>query len=52
MGTQPELERLVELFAAGELAPAIDRTFPLEETDAAFERMRNRDSVGEILITP
>ncbi|MFC6823838.1 alcohol dehydrogenase catalytic domain-containing protein [Halopelagius fulvigenes] len=52
MGTQTDLERLVELVADGELSPEIDETYPLEATDDAFAAMRDRESVGKILVTP
>lgn len=52
MGTQTELERLVELVADGELAPEIDEAFSLDSTGDAFAAMQNRESVGKILVTP
>lgn len=52
MGTQTDLERLVELVADGELTPEIDTTYPLAETGAAFATMQDRDSVGKIVVTP
>jgi len=51
MGTQTDLERLVDLVAAGDLDPRIDRTFPLAETAAAFEAMRDRDTLGKLVVT-
>jgi NADPH:quinone reductase-like Zn-dependent oxidoreductase len=51
MGTQTDLERLVDLVAAGELSPAIDETFPLRETGEAFAAMQNRESVGKLVVT-
>ncbi|AZH25167.1 alcohol dehydrogenase catalytic domain-containing protein [Haloplanus aerogenes] len=51
MGTQTDLERLVELVAAGDLDPQIDRTFPLDETRAAFEAMVDRDAIGKLVVT-
>jgi NADPH:quinone reductase-like Zn-dependent oxidoreductase len=52
MGTQGNLETLVELVATGALTPEVDETYPLEETDRAFEAMQNRESVGKLVITP
>lgn len=52
MGTQDDLRRLVELTAAGELSPEIDRTFSLEETDDAFAAMQDRESVGKLVVEP
>ncbi len=51
MGTQTDLETLVELVADGKLNPEIDDTYPLEETGAAFDAMQNRDSVGKLVVT-
>lgn len=52
MGTQSDLETLVELVADGALTPEVDETYPLEETDEAFASMENRESVGKLVITP
>ena len=51
MGTQADLERLVDLVAAGDLDPLIDRTFPLAETAAAFETMQDRETLGKLVVT-
>jgi NADPH:quinone reductase-like Zn-dependent oxidoreductase len=51
MGTQRDLERLVDLVATGDLDPRIDRTVPLSETAAAFERMRDRETLGKLVVT-
>jgi NADPH:quinone reductase-like Zn-dependent oxidoreductase len=52
MGTQPELSRLIDLVADGDLDPVVDRTFPLAETGDAFAAMGSRDAVGKIVVTP
>jgi len=52
MGTQPDLERLVELVADGAFEPVIDDTYPLAETDEAFAAMRERESVGKLVVAP
>ncbi|MFC6769823.1 alcohol dehydrogenase catalytic domain-containing protein [Natrinema soli] len=52
MGTQDDLRRLVELAADGQLRPEIDRTYALEDTDDAFAAMRDRESVGKLVIEP
>ncbi|NHN63255.1 zinc-binding dehydrogenase [Haloarcula sp. JP-Z28] len=52
MGTQGDLERLVDLVADGELTPEIEATYSLEETGAAFAAMQDRDSVGKLVVTP
>jgi NADPH:quinone reductase-like Zn-dependent oxidoreductase len=51
MGTQTDLERLVDLVATGDLDPRIDRTFPLAETAAAFETMADRETLGKLVVT-
>jgi NADPH:quinone reductase-like Zn-dependent oxidoreductase len=51
MGTQGDLETLVDLVAAGDLDPEVDATYPLAATDEAFAAMRDRDAVGKILVT-
>ncbi|MFB6103285.1 MAG: alcohol dehydrogenase catalytic domain-containing protein [Haloplanus sp.] len=51
MGTQADLERLVDLVAAGDLSPRIDHTFPLQETAEAFATMEDRDTLGKIVVT-
>jgi NADPH:quinone reductase-like Zn-dependent oxidoreductase len=52
MGTQRDLERLVDLVADGAFTPEIDETYPLERTGAAFAAMRDRESVGKLVVTP
>ncbi|MFC4549079.1 MULTISPECIES: alcohol dehydrogenase catalytic domain-containing protein [Halorussus] len=51
MGTQADLQTLVELVDAGDLTPTIDETYPLEETADAFTAMQNRESVGKLIVT-
>ncbi|WP_336328744.1 alcohol dehydrogenase catalytic domain-containing protein [Halovenus sp. HT40] len=51
MGTQEDLRRLVDLVAAGDLDPEIDETYPLEETADAFRAMKERESVGKLVVT-
>jgi NADPH:quinone reductase-like Zn-dependent oxidoreductase len=52
MGTQADLERLVGLVADGDLAPRIDRTYPLDGTADAFAAMRDRKTLGKLVVTP
>jgi NADPH:quinone reductase-like Zn-dependent oxidoreductase len=51
MGTQSDLERLVDLAAAGELTPEVGATYPLGETADAFAEMQRRDGVGKLVVT-
>lgn len=52
MGTQADLDRLVGLVADGDVDPRIDRVYPLSETDDAFEAMRDRETLGKIVVRP
>jgi len=52
MGTQPDLERLVDLVADGAFAPLVDETYPLAETGEAFAAMADRESVGKLVVAP
>ncbi len=52
MGTQNDLQTLVDLVADQTLEPVIDTEFRLDELKAAFRTMKNRDSVGKLLICP
>jgi len=38
--------------AAGKLRPVIDSVFPLDQTAAAFDRLRSRKVLGKVLIEP
>ena len=51
MGTQADLQTLVDLVAAGDLTPTIDETYPLDETADAFAAMQKRESVGKLIVT-
>ncbi|MDY0973868.1 NAD(P)H-quinone oxidoreductase [Massilia sp. CFBP9012] len=44
-------ERWLPAFASGELAPVIDRTFPLAEAALAHQRMEAGLNVGKIVLT-
>jgi NADPH:quinone reductase-like Zn-dependent oxidoreductase len=52
MGTQPELQTLVELLAEGAFDPPVGDTYTLEETGAAFDDMIERDAFGKLIIEP
>jgi NADPH:quinone reductase-like Zn-dependent oxidoreductase len=50
---EPNRDQLVELARradAGELRPAIDSVFPLEEAAAAFARLGERDKQGKVVL--
>lgn len=52
MGTQEDLRRLVDLTASGDLNAKIDATYPLDGTADAFRAMKERESVGKLVVTP
>lgn len=52
MGTQPELERLIDLAGRGALEPVIGDEYALEETAQAFRDMQERDAFGKLIVVP
>ena len=52
VGTQSDLQRLVNLVDEGAFSPLVDRTYDLSETAQAFADMQNRRVVGKLVITP
>ncbi|MFO7926767.1 alcohol dehydrogenase catalytic domain-containing protein [Natronomonas sp.] len=52
MGTQADLERLVDLVEAGDLAPVVNETYALENADQAFADMDDRSLFGKLVVTP
>jgi NADPH:quinone reductase-like Zn-dependent oxidoreductase len=47
-----DFQATLEWAAAGKLKPVIDSIFPLEQTPAAFAKLRARNSLGKLLIEP
>jgi NADPH:quinone reductase-like Zn-dependent oxidoreductase len=47
----PDVERLGELIAAGQLRPVIDRTYPLSEVAEALRRVHEGRARGKVVIT-
>jgi 2-desacetyl-2-hydroxyethyl bacteriochlorophyllide A dehydrogenase len=45
-----DIQATLEWAAAGKLSPVIDSIFPLDQTPAAFEKLRARKVLGKILI--
>lgn len=45
------LQELVTRWGAGELAPIVDSTFPLEEAGAAHDRLQERRNFGKTVLT-
>ncbi len=52
MGTQPDLERVLEFVAHGAFEPPIAGEYSLAETGAAFETMQDRDLFGKLVVRP
>ncbi len=52
MGTQADLERLVELVADGAFDPVVGEVYGLEETARAFADMQSRDLFGKSVVRP
>jgi NADPH:quinone reductase-like Zn-dependent oxidoreductase len=47
-----ELMALLELFAAGKIAPKVDSTFSFEQAGEAHTRLESRGNVGKVLLVP
>jgi len=47
-----DLQTTLEWAAAGKLKPVIDSIFPLDQTPAAFAKLRSRSVLGKVLIEP
>ncbi len=47
-----DMEATLAWAAAGKLKPVIDSVFPLDQTPAAFARLRSRQALGKVLIEP
>lgn len=45
------LERFGPALHEGRVGPVLDRTFPIQEADAAHERMRRNENVGKIVLS-
>lgn len=52
MGTQGDLERLIEFVADGTLDPVIGGEYALDETGRAFADMQEREKVGKLVVQP
>jgi len=50
MGTKEEFDKVLELVAAGELKPIIDKTFPLKDAAEAQRRMVEGRHLGKIVL--
>lgn len=52
MGTQPDLERVVDLAGDGAIDPVVDETYPLAAAEAAFRRLDASDAFGTLVLEP
>jgi NADPH:quinone reductase-like Zn-dependent oxidoreductase len=50
MGSDAEFDAVTDLLRTGELPPVIDTVYPIEESRQAFERMRQSEQFGKIVI--
>jgi NADPH:quinone reductase-like Zn-dependent oxidoreductase len=50
MGNDAEYDAVTELLRAGDLLPVVDTVYPIEESRQAFERMRQAEQFGKIVI--
>ncbi len=50
MGTKSELATVAQLFFTGQLAPVVDRSFPLADAAAAQQRMEESGQFGKIVL--
>jgi NADPH:quinone reductase-like Zn-dependent oxidoreductase len=51
MGTRQDFEAAYELIESGRAKPVVDSVFPLEQAQAAHERMEAADQFGKIVLT-
>jgi len=47
-----DLDTTLQWAAAGKLKPVIDSIFPLDQTAAAFAKLRSRNFLGKVLVRP
>jgi len=47
-----DIQATLEWAAAGKLKPVIDSIFPLDQTPAAFAKLRSRNVLGKVVIEP
>jgi NADPH:quinone reductase-like Zn-dependent oxidoreductase len=50
-GSLDEMRQVVVLFARGVFSPVIDRRFPLDQVDDAFERLNRGEQFGKVVVT-
>jgi NADPH:quinone reductase-like Zn-dependent oxidoreductase len=50
MGNDAELDAVVQLFRAGQLAPVVDSVFTLEDGRRAYERLASGEQFGKVVL--
>lgn len=50
-GSMEEMRQLVAMFAQGGLTPVVDRSFPLSQVHAAFDRLDAGEQFGKVMVT-
>lgn len=48
----PNIQKLIDAVARGELRVVIDRTFPLRDAAAAHAYIESRAAFGRVMLTP
>jgi len=49
---RPQFKALLELYAAGKIAPHVDKTFKFDEAAAAHHYIHDRKAIGKVVLVP
>jgi NADPH:quinone reductase-like Zn-dependent oxidoreductase len=49
---RPQVESLLKMYEAGQIAPHVDRTFPFSQAPAAHHHLHSRKAIGKVLLVP
>ncbi len=52
MGTQEDLQDVIDMVAAGKVRVVVDSVWPLEQTKEAVAKMERGEMIGKIVVTP
>jgi NADPH2:quinone reductase len=50
LGGRPDFDRVMELVGNGTVTPVVDRTFPLADVEAAFDRLDSGTQFGKVVV--
>jgi zinc-binding alcohol dehydrogenase/oxidoreductase len=50
MGTRDEFLSMIDMMESRKIKPVIDKVFPLEEINNAFDRMNKKEQFGKIVL--